>query len=88
VIVSHGIDIRRPSPLSLFFDKAFLGEFLEGFSQFPIFAVSKGGIGARGLQATFIAQVHQGDGEDCRVAGLDLIEEVDIEFEGGWGEIL
>jgi len=73
--------------VSLLLDQALVDQFLEGISQLSVVAVSEGRMEALGLESTLIAQVHHRDGEDSRVLGLDPIEEVDIELEGGWAEV-
>ena len=84
----HGIGIGRASSLPLFFNEALLDQLVEGISQLPVLSVPEGRIAARRLQSTLVAQFNQGPFQHGGVSFLHLAQEVDLEFEGRWTEVL
>jgi hypothetical protein len=76
----------------VFFDESVLDQFLHGPSYL---AISPVWIGPRphGSQATFPPQLGQGEGKNGLIPRLDLMQEIDIQLEGGrtqvavWEEI-
>ena len=79
--LAHEIGVGSPSSLSVFLNQVFVDQLLQSVPKLSIPSVSERGIGTGSLQATFIAQFGQGEGKGGGAGCLDLVEEVDIEFE-------
>ena len=84
--IHHLVGIGGFSPVSLFLDEPSIDQLPEGLSDLSISSVSKCWKRTGSLQATFIAQIGQGDPHGRVVPFLYPIQEEDIQLESRGAE--